>query len=63
MTNERKDDEMDEAKTASPPKSGGEVRTFAARELLGARGMVRIEHEGEFYTLRITRNNRLILTK
>jgi len=40
-----------------------EVRTLGARELLGERGMVRIMHDGEVYTLRITRNNRLILTK
>jgi len=41
----------------------GAVRTVEARELVGARGVLRIEHEGEVYTLRITRNNRLILTK
>lgn len=48
-----------------PDASGGspEVRTVVARDLLGARGIVRIEHEGETYTLRVTRNNRLILTK
>jgi hemin uptake protein HemP len=39
------------------------VRTVAARELLGPRGLLRIEHQGELYTLRLTRNNRLILTK
>lgn len=43
--------------------NGGEIRTLCARELLGARGILRIEHEGEHYTLRLTRNNRLILTK
>jgi len=42
---------------------GPTVRTLAARELLGERGLLRIEHEGEVYTLRLTRNNRLILTK
>ena len=41
----------------------GAVRTVTARDLLGARGIVRIEHEGETYTLRVTRNNRLILTR
>jgi hemin uptake protein HemP len=60
-----------------PPQDGGEpapdartgrgadaeIRTIGARELLGARGILRIEHEGELYTLRVTRNNRLILTK
>ncbi|MEZ7978280.1 MAG: hemin uptake protein HemP [Myxococcota bacterium] len=34
-----------------------------ASDLLGPRRIVQIEHEGEVYTLRITRNNRLILTK
>lgn len=40
-----------------------EVRTVTARDLLGNRGIVHIQHEGETYTLRVTRNNRLILTK
>jgi hemin uptake protein HemP len=39
------------------------IPTRTAQELLGERGVLRIEHEGELYTLRITRNNRLILTK
>jgi len=39
------------------------VRTVGTRDLLGPRGLLRIEHEGELYTLRVTRNNRLILTK
>jgi hemin uptake protein HemP len=39
------------------------IPTRSAQELLGERGILRIEHEGEMYTLRITRNNRLILTK
>lgn len=50
--------------TAAPGRSAtGEVRTVVARELLGTRGLLRIEHEGETYLLRLTRNNRLILTK
>jgi hemin uptake protein HemP len=39
------------------------VQTISSRALLGERGLLRIEHDGEFYTLRLTRNNRLILTK
>lgn len=39
------------------------VQTITSRDLLGERGLLRIEHGGEFYTLRLTRNNRLILTK
>jgi hemin uptake protein HemP len=53
--------------TSGSPAAGrgstAEVRTVISRELLGARGLLRIEHEGETYLLRITRNNRLILTK
>jgi len=39
------------------------VRRVRARDVLGPRGILQIEHEGEVYTLRVTRNNRLILTK
>jgi hemin uptake protein HemP len=39
------------------------VRTLAAGELLGASGLLRIDLDGEIYTLRLTRNHRLILTK
>ena len=54
-----------ETSGAPAPSRGGanEVRTVISRELLGARGLLRIEHEGETYVLRLTRNNRLILTK
>lgn len=38
-------------------------RILHASTLLGERGMVQIEHRGEIYTMRITKNNRLILTK
>lgn len=39
------------------------VRRVRASDMLGPRGLLQIEHEGEIYTLRLTRNNRLILTK
>lgn len=39
------------------------VRTVRAGELLGPGGLLRIELDGELYTLRLTRNQRLILTK
>jgi hemin uptake protein HemP len=41
----------------------GAIRQAAARELLGPEGILQIEHDGQVYTLRVTRNNRLILTK
>jgi len=51
------------ANTGEERRSAELVPTRTAQELLGERGILRIEHEGELYTLRITRNNRLILTK
>lgn len=42
---------------------GKSVRRVRASDVLGPRGILQIEHEGEVYTLRLTRNNRLILTK
>lgn len=52
------------ATTATTGTAGEEsVRLIGARELLGARGVLRIELDGEIYTLRLTRNKRLILTK
>jgi len=45
------------------PADPDTVPLLAARQLLGARGIAHIEHDGQVYTLRLTRNNRLILTK
>jgi hemin uptake protein HemP len=39
------------------------VRQVSSQELLGLERILRIEHNGEIYTLRLTRNDRLILTK
>jgi hemin uptake protein HemP len=39
------------------------VRVVDARTLLGERGLLRIDLDGELYTLRRTRKGRLILTK
>ena len=54
--------------TAAHPQNGphaeiASVPTLSARSLLGTSRVIRIEHEGELYTLRLTRNNKLILTK
>ena len=63
----RDSERRDEMKTlpASPapdePSLG--VRTVNAHEILGSGGVVRIDLDGEIYTLRLTRNHRLILTK
>jgi hemin uptake protein HemP len=60
-----KEKEMEATSETVPKELGREERipTKGARELLGERGILRIEHAGDVYTLRITRNNRLILTK
>ena len=71
MTGKRSGDakEAGMERTSEEPKAGAStpategVELVRARVLLGARGMLRIEHHGEVYTLRITRNDRLILTK
>jgi hemin uptake protein HemP len=36
---------------------------LSARDLLGGRREIRIEHAGEMYRLRLTRRNKLILQK
>ena len=57
----QKDDEMKRTtETARPPEG---VETVDARALVGPDGLLRIRHNGELYILRITRNDRLILTK
>jgi len=47
--------------------SGGHAEagkgSVSSRELLGGKRRLGIEHNGELYTLRITSNNKLILTK
>jgi len=55
---------MESTSTATTRVVGDDpVRLIGARELLGTRGVLRIELDGEIYTLRLTRNKRLILTK
>jgi hemin uptake protein HemP len=38
-------------------------RRFSSRELFGRGDLIEIEHNGEIYTLRLTRRDKLILTK
>lgn len=63
---ETKDDrrkDMQEVPCLEERSVSSSVQTISSRTLLGERGLLHIEHDGEFYTLRLTRNNRLILTK
>ena len=41
----------------------GNVRSISSEELLGLRGELKIQHNGELYSLRRTRQGKLILTK
>lgn len=56
-------DMVQEATCAGERSVSSSVQTISSHDLLGGRALLRIEHDGEFYTLRLTRNNRLILTK
>lgn len=58
--------EGDDRVDVTPKRSAAsaeDIPTIEAAELLGARGLVHIAHAGQVYTLRVTRNDRLILTK
>ena len=59
----RPSSEGEEDMAVKTDETAVETRRLDAREMLGPKGVVQIEHEGEVYTLRLTRNNRLILTK
>ena len=48
---------------ARKPAAENAVHTVDAIALLGPSGLLRIDLAGEIYTLRLTRNHRLILTK
>ncbi len=64
MTEKRGDEgRNEEMEAVNGASADGRVRTVETSELLGRSGILRIEHQGEIYTLRITRNNRLILTQ
>jgi putative heme iron utilization protein len=49
--------------TASHDSAGGDARVLDSGQLLGGAETVQIDHRGARYTLRITRNGRMILTK
>lgn len=45
------------------PPAGGELPLIAAEQLFRQGTTLRIAHAGQIYQLRLTRENRLILTK
>lgn len=47
----------------TPVTSDKAVKTILASRLLGVAKVMVIEHKGERYALRLTRNDKLILTK
>jgi len=50
-------------KPSEPARAQPAVRSVGSAELLGERRELRILHQGEQYTLRVTRLGKLILTK
>jgi len=46
-----------------PEPEASKARLLRSAELLGDAGLLHIDHDGEIYSLRRTRNGRLILTK
>lgn len=63
MTEPHARDRADHATESEREEGAGEVRVVSSSELLGASRVIRIEHRGSLYTLRITKHDRLILTK
>jgi len=59
---EREEDEMQARMIGQTPPRAGEVSVSSEQLLRGANRMS-IEHNGEIYVLRVTRNGKLILTK
>lgn len=49
--------------SSSEKKRAEAVKAISAAQLFGAAKVVVIEHKGERYELRLTRNDKLILTK
>ena len=45
------------------PRPQTSTATVRAQDILGSAGVLQIDLDGEIYTLRLTRNRRLILTK
>ncbi|SEQ04784.1 Hemin uptake protein HemP [Ectothiorhodospira magna] len=45
------------------PASSQGIRLLSSADLLEGRRQLRIEHQGEIYTLRVTSKGKLILTK
>lgn len=48
---------------APPPGKIEERHRLASEQILGGRNAVEIDHAGQRYLLRVTRENKLILTK
>lgn len=57
------DPPSDPSAAAAPAAGAALPRVVPSAELLRGSRELRIEHEGEHYTLRLTRLNKLILTK
>lgn len=56
-------DQSRKPEIVAPDGSAANPRRISAGDLLGTDRVLQIEHNGQIYTLRLTRNDRLILTK
>lgn len=54
---------VDKPELAAPPPVNGQPVVYDSRQLFGTGKEVLIRHAGEVYRLRMTRQNKLILTK
>ena len=54
---------MSQPSSSPPGNQSAAPRVVPSRELLGEQGRLQIEHQGERYLLRVTRQGKLILTK
>lgn len=48
---------------APPVPASHQIPTVESSQILGGRTQIAINHGGELYSLRVTRNGKLILTK
>lgn len=54
---------LDKSMSLEQSKTNLGIKTFASSELFGSEKQVCIQHNGEVYTLKITKNGKLLLVK
>lgn len=54
---------MQNLNTSTSDKPSSDMPTISSQQILAGHAVARIEHAGQTYLLRVTRENKLILTK